>query len=60
MSETKLTNRGKHKVMTGNGGLEMKNKEFWTLRFSRGCTEDGDSAGLRVRILWIPSILPLT
>ena len=24
MSETKFTRRGKHKVMTGNGGLEMK------------------------------------
>ena len=24
MSETKFTRRGKHKVITGNGGLEMK------------------------------------
>lgn len=40
MSEIKFTSRGKHKVMTGNGGLEMKSKEFRILRFLRGCTAD--------------------
>lgn len=36
MSETKFTSRGKHKVMTGDGGLEMKSKEFWILKILEG------------------------
>lgn len=54
MSGTKPQNRGKYKLLTRNGGLVLDTQIL------KGMCSRWRYSCRRVRILWIPLILPLT
>lgn len=59
MSGTKFIDRGKYKLLPGNGGLRMRNKAVLdTQNYEGECTADEENSGLR--ILWITLILSVT